>query len=223
MASTIFSSPAVCDLADAVDEQLRHRARRREHVCGSISCFCIRDVKELLIARKRRRELVGTWRAAWLESDRAKPRCVVKYLWMIRTIPTYNGSLSLTLVNSPLSAQAPIQGGVSHEDTTCNNCIGDTGEFVCSRSIPQLAGLLRCVRSGPAVFCVSLLRLQPCLCSSPAVCRLLRRLRSGPVFSYPRLLRPLRPTLTVPVQRVRHSWPIHWLGSGSPRAQSARE
>jgi len=32
MASTIFSSPAVCDLANAVDEELRHRARRREHV-----------------------------------------------------------------------------------------------------------------------------------------------------------------------------------------------
>ena len=73
MASTIFSSPAACDLADAVDEQLRHRARRREHVCGSISCFCIRDIKET-VDRKRRMEPAGTWRAVPLESDRAKPK-----------------------------------------------------------------------------------------------------------------------------------------------------
>src|SRR5262245_21939896 len=132
--------------------------------------------------------------------------------------------------------RTPIHGGVSNENTTCNSCISDIGEFVCSRSIPQFAGLLRCLRSGPVVFCVSLLRLQPCLCSGlavygvlrclcsgPAVSRLLRRLRSGPVFSHPRLLRPLRPTLTVSVQRVQRSWRLHWLGSGSPRAQSARE
>ena len=73
MASTIFSSPAACDLADAVDEQLRHRARRREHVCGSISCFCIRDIKNN-VDRKRRMEPAGTWRAVPLESDRAKPK-----------------------------------------------------------------------------------------------------------------------------------------------------
>jgi hypothetical protein len=34
MAATIFL-PRFCDLADAIDEELRHRARRREHVCGS--------------------------------------------------------------------------------------------------------------------------------------------------------------------------------------------
>src|SRR5215813_46434 len=73
-------------------------------------------------------------------------------------------------------------GGVFNENTTCNSCIGGTREFVRSRSIPQLAGLLRCLRSGPAVFCVSLLRLQPRLCSGPAVCRVLRCLRSGPVL-----------------------------------------
>src|SRR5262249_56454519 len=61
-------------------------------------------------------------------------------------------------------------GGVFNENTTCNSCIGGTGEFVCSRSIPQLAGLLRCLRSGPALFYVSLLRLQPRLCSGPALC-----------------------------------------------------
>jgi hypothetical protein len=32
----------------AIDEELRHRARRREHVCSSISRFCIRDIKEIV-------------------------------------------------------------------------------------------------------------------------------------------------------------------------------
>jgi hypothetical protein len=32
----------------AIDEELRHRARRREHVCGSISRFCIRGIKEIV-------------------------------------------------------------------------------------------------------------------------------------------------------------------------------
>ena len=44
-----------------------------EYVCGSITCFCICDIKEIA-DRKRRMEPAGTWRAVPLESDRAKPK-----------------------------------------------------------------------------------------------------------------------------------------------------
>jgi hypothetical protein len=89
---------------------------------------------------------------------------------------------------------ASVGGGVSHENIPCNSCIGDAAEFVCSRSIRHSAGLLPFLRTGPAI------------------CR---------VSSLLRLLRPLRLPLTVPVQRVRPSRPLRWLGSGSPRARSA--
>src|SRR5439155_22711789 len=130
-------------------------------------------------------------------------------------------SLSLLPLPAP-SDRLQYMEEFSHENITRNSCIGGAAELVCSCSIRRLAGrLLPCLRSGAAVCRVSLLRLQPCLRSGLAVCRVLRCLRSGPVLSHPRLLRPLRPTLTVSVQRVRHSWQIRWLGSGSPRAQSA--
>ena len=62
-------------------------------------------------------------------------RCVGQYVSHIRSFLTYNGSLSLTLVNSPPSTcaewQASIHGGVSHENITFNSCIGDAAEFVC--------------------------------------------------------------------------------------------
>jgi hypothetical protein len=44
-----------------------------EYVCGSITCFCICDIKEI-VDRKRRMEPAGTWRAVPLESDRVKPK-----------------------------------------------------------------------------------------------------------------------------------------------------
>src|SRR5262245_57003692 len=148
------------------------------------------------------------------------------------------------LLNSPLTCaerHAPIHGGVSHENITCNCCIGDAGEFVCASSIRRLAGLLPCLQSGPALCCVlpclcsgpavsrvlrcirsgpAVCRVLRCLRSGPAVWRVLRCLRSGPVLSLLRLLQPVRKPLTVPVQRLRHSWRLHWLGSGSPRARS---
>src|SRR5215813_4338330 len=79
----------------------------------------------------------------------------------------------------------------SHENIACNSCIGDAAEFVCSCSKRRLAG------------------------------GLLRCLRAGPILSHPRLLRPLRPPLTLPIQRVRLERPLPWLGSGSPRTRSA--
>jgi hypothetical protein len=134
MASTIFSSPAVCDLADAVDEQLRHRARRREHVCGSITCIAFATSKKLLIgsAEWNLLELGELSRSKVIELNQ---RCVGQYVSLTRSFLSYNGSLSLTLVNSPPSTcaewQASIHGGVSHENTTFNSCIGDAAEFDC--------------------------------------------------------------------------------------------
>src|SRR5262245_47158531 len=131
-------------------------------------------------------KLAGTWRAVPLENDRAKLRRVVQYVWLIRSSLTYNGSLSLTLVNSPpapcAECQAPIHGGVSHENITCDSCVGGAAELVCSCSIRRLAGRLLPRLCSGAVCRVSLLRRQPCLRSGLAVCRVLRCLRSGPLL-----------------------------------------
>ena len=62
-------------------------------------------------------------------------RCVGQYVSLTRSFLTYNGSLSLTLVNTPPSTcaewQASTHGGVSHENITFNSCIGDAAEFDC--------------------------------------------------------------------------------------------
>jgi hypothetical protein len=52
MASTIFSSPAICDLADAVDEELRHRR--------SAAQTRLRLDKLLLHSRHQKRLLIGS-------------------------------------------------------------------------------------------------------------------------------------------------------------------
>src|SRR5215510_4316844 len=49
---------------------------------------------------------------------------------------------------------------ITHEHIACNSCVGDTAEFVCSRSIRRREGL-PCLQSGPAEFHLSLLFESP--------------------------------------------------------------
>jgi hypothetical protein len=57
-----------------------------EYVCGSITCFCIRDIKET-VDRKRRMEPAGTWRAVPLERDRAKPKMLRSICFAYTLLP----------------------------------------------------------------------------------------------------------------------------------------
>ena len=105
-----------------------------EYVCDSITCFCIRDIKEI-VDRKRRMEPAAIGELSRSKVIELNQRCVGQYVSLTRSFLTYNGSLSLTLVNSPPSTcaewQASIHGGVSHENITFNSCIGDAAEFDC--------------------------------------------------------------------------------------------
>src|SRR5215813_2706658 len=89
-------------------------------------------------------------------------RRAARYVSLILSSLTYNGSLSLNPINSllPLRLTAPIRGGLCYENIVCNSCIGDAGQYASSRSKRLLAGLLSSLRPGPAL---------PCLRSGPAV------------------------------------------------------
>src|SRR5215467_6482979 len=79
-----------------------------------------------------------------------------------RSSSTMEVCRSHLLTSSPLPAaldSSPIHGEY-HENITCNGCIGDAAEFVCSRSIRRRAGRLR---PGPTECRVSLLPLTVCV------------------------------------------------------------